>query len=258
MLSFTCGGDSLVVTKLDRLGRSVRNLKQSPTNCSNVGWAFERCPRASIRPHGREVVLPYARRDRRVRARPDCERTHDGLAAARARGRKGAQSFKMTPTKIRQARAMYDEGAHTVQEIADNLRGIPAHDLPAPGRSRRAGLTRDHGAPQRPAESRACAPTPRRCAVDADRGALRRHGANLATMGRSHRCGAARKPPRRDKGASRIPTELVTAIERWPCAGRLPPLRTSIGASAISRAIEVCQLPGTRPFAKSCTLSTRA
>ncbi|MER5836257.1 metal-dependent hydrolase [Streptomyces sp. NPDC002130] len=49
------------------------------------------------------------------------ERTHDGLAAARARGRKGGPKFKMTPTKIRQARAMYDEGGHTVQEIADTF-----------------------------------------------------------------------------------------------------------------------------------------
>ena len=35
----------------------------------------------------------------------------------------------MTPTKIRQARAMYDEGGHTVQEIADTFGGIQAHDL---------------------------------------------------------------------------------------------------------------------------------
>ena len=41
--------------------------------------------------------------------------------AARARGRKGGPKFKMTPTKIRQARAMYDEGGHTVQEIADTF-----------------------------------------------------------------------------------------------------------------------------------------
>jgi len=49
------------------------------------------------------------------------ERTHDGLAAARARGRKGGPRFKMTPNKIAQARAMYDGGKHTVQEIADTF-----------------------------------------------------------------------------------------------------------------------------------------
>jgi len=49
------------------------------------------------------------------------ERTYDGLAAARARGRKGGPKFKMTPNKIVRARAMYDGGEHTVQEIADTF-----------------------------------------------------------------------------------------------------------------------------------------
>jgi DNA invertase Pin-like site-specific DNA recombinase len=49
------------------------------------------------------------------------ERTHDGLAAARARGRKGGGRFKMTPIKAKQARAMYDTRQHTVQEIADTF-----------------------------------------------------------------------------------------------------------------------------------------
>ena len=46
------------------------------------------------------------------------------LAAARARGRKGGPKFKMTPTRIAQARAMYDDGKHTVQQIADTF-GCP-------------------------------------------------------------------------------------------------------------------------------------
>ena len=49
------------------------------------------------------------------------ERTIDGLAAARARGRKGGPKFKMTPTRIAQARTMCDAGQHTVQEIADTF-----------------------------------------------------------------------------------------------------------------------------------------
>ncbi len=50
------------------------------------------------------------------------ERTHDGLGAARARGRQGGPKFKMTPNRAKQARAMYDAGQHTVQEIADTFR----------------------------------------------------------------------------------------------------------------------------------------
>jgi hypothetical protein len=64
------------------------------------------------------------------------ERTHDGLAAARARGRKGGPKFKMTPNKIAQARAMYDGGQHTVQEIADTFGGVPPDGVQAPDRPR--------------------------------------------------------------------------------------------------------------------------
>lgn len=49
------------------------------------------------------------------------ERTKDGLAAARARGRKGGGRSKMTATKARQARAMYDEKTYTVQQIAETF-----------------------------------------------------------------------------------------------------------------------------------------
>ncbi len=49
------------------------------------------------------------------------ERTQDGLVAARTRGRKGGPKFKMTPTRARQTRAMYDARQHTVQEIADTF-----------------------------------------------------------------------------------------------------------------------------------------
>lgn len=52
------------------------------------------------------------------------ERTIDGLAAARARGRTGGQKPKLGPRQINLARQMYDETdkdggrAHTVAQIA--------------------------------------------------------------------------------------------------------------------------------------------
>ncbi|HKU36397.1 MAG TPA: helix-turn-helix domain-containing protein [Paenarthrobacter sp.] len=49
------------------------------------------------------------------------ERTQDGLAAARARGRKSGGRVKMTPTKAQQARTMYDQKIYRVQEIAETL-----------------------------------------------------------------------------------------------------------------------------------------
>ena len=48
------------------------------------------------------------------------ERTQAGLAAARARGRKGGRKPLMTATKVALARRMYDEGV-AASEIAKTL-----------------------------------------------------------------------------------------------------------------------------------------
>ncbi|MBF6235345.1 helix-turn-helix domain-containing protein, partial [Nocardia farcinica] len=44
--------------------------------------------------------------------------TRDGLEAARARGRSGGRRPKLTVHQIEQAQRLYDEGRHTVQQIA--------------------------------------------------------------------------------------------------------------------------------------------
>jgi DNA invertase Pin-like site-specific DNA recombinase len=48
--------------------------------------------------------------------------TRDGLAAARARGRKGGRRRKLTPDQAKLAQRLYDAREHTVQQIADMLR----------------------------------------------------------------------------------------------------------------------------------------
>ena len=49
---------------------------------------------------------------------PHPERTRAGLAAARARGRKGGRPSKMTPDKIKVAKQMLATGEYTMAEIA--------------------------------------------------------------------------------------------------------------------------------------------
>jgi len=44
--------------------------------------------------------------------------TRDGLAAARARGRRGGRRPKLRPGQAAHARQLYDAGEHTVAEIA--------------------------------------------------------------------------------------------------------------------------------------------
>jgi len=121
-LGYLRAGDTLVVTKLDRLGRSVRNLKQivDDLQARHVGLRALSQGIDTTTPGGRlffHMLAAIAEFEHDLIV----ERTHDGLAAARARGRNGGPKFKMTPNKIAQARAMYDDGKHTVQQIADTL-----------------------------------------------------------------------------------------------------------------------------------------
>ena len=46
------------------------------------------------------------------------ERTHSGLAAARARGRKGGRRRSITDAQVRRAQKLYDERELSMEEIA--------------------------------------------------------------------------------------------------------------------------------------------
>lgn len=122
MLAYLREGDTLVVTKLDRLSRSVKNLEEIAEELDRRGVGLRALSQGidTTTPGGRlffHMLAAIAEFERDLIV----GRTKDGLASARARGRKGGAKTKMSPAKIRQARAMYDEKAHTVQDIADVL-----------------------------------------------------------------------------------------------------------------------------------------
>ncbi|MBG6215293.1 DNA invertase Pin-like site-specific DNA recombinase [Cryobacterium sp. CAN_C3] len=121
-LDYLRSGDTLVVTKLDRLGRSVRNLKEVVDGLQLRGVGLKALSQGidTTTPGGRlffHMLAAIAEFEHDLIV----ERTHDGLAAARARGRKGGGRFKMTPTKAKQARTMYDAKSYTVQQIAETF-----------------------------------------------------------------------------------------------------------------------------------------
>ncbi|MDP9390211.1 MAG: recombinase family protein [Actinomycetota bacterium] len=121
-LRYLRAGDTLVITKLDRLGRSVRNLKKVAEllHERQVGLRALSQGIDTTTPGGRlffHMLATIAEFEHDLIV----ERTHDGLTAARARGRKGGPKPKMTPHRITQARALYDAGELTVQEVADLL-----------------------------------------------------------------------------------------------------------------------------------------
>lgn len=112
-------GDTVVIWRLDRLGRSLRHLIDLVGDLDQRGVAL-RSLRESIdtaTPGGRLIfhvfgALAEFERDL-IR-----ERTSAGLAAARARGRVGGRPTVWTPEKIATALAMHVSGDHDVSAIA--------------------------------------------------------------------------------------------------------------------------------------------
>ncbi len=111
-------GDTLVVWRLDRLGRSLRHLLDVVTDLSERGVGFRSLTESidTTTSGGRlifQVFGALAEFEREIIR----ERTQAGLAAARARGRKGGRPALMTPDKVKAARRMYDQRDMTVAEI---------------------------------------------------------------------------------------------------------------------------------------------
>ena len=117
--------DQLVITKLDRLGRSLEHLielsKQLQTRGVDLVVLDQGIDTSTA--VGRmffQILGAIAEFEHALMS----ERTLDGLAAARARGRTGGQKPKLGPRQVKLARQMYDETGddgkrkHTVAQIA--------------------------------------------------------------------------------------------------------------------------------------------
>jgi DNA invertase Pin-like site-specific DNA recombinase len=102
-------GDALVVWKLDRLGRDLRHLVNLTHDLTGRGiglkvLAGEGAAIDTTTASGKLVFGIFAALAEFERALI-VERTKAGIAAARARGRKGGAPFKMTAAKLRLAQA---------------------------------------------------------------------------------------------------------------------------------------------------------
>jgi len=118
-------GDTLVVWKLDRLGRNLRHLIELTESLSarNMGLKVLTGQGAAIdttKPEGKLVFGIFAALAEFERELI-VERTRAGLAAARARGRKGGRPRKMTPSKIRMAMAAMSDSNAKAYLVAEEL-----------------------------------------------------------------------------------------------------------------------------------------
>ena len=115
-------GDVVVVWRLDRLGRSLKNLIALVEGLADREVGF-RSLSESIDTTTANGKLFFAIMGALAEFERDLirERTRAGLAAARARGRVGGRPSVMNVKKIDKARKLYDSRQHTVAEIAEML-----------------------------------------------------------------------------------------------------------------------------------------
>jgi DNA invertase Pin-like site-specific DNA recombinase len=118
-------GDTLVLWKLDRLGRDLRHLVNTVHDLTargvglkvltGHGAAIDTTTAAGKLVFGIFAALAEFERE------PISERTVAGLASARARGRKGGRPFKMTAAKLRLAMAAMGQPETQVGRLCEEL-----------------------------------------------------------------------------------------------------------------------------------------
>jgi len=140
-------GDTLVIWKLDRLGRNLKHLVDTAqeltkrgiglTVLTGQGATIDTTTASGKLVFGIFAALAEFEREL-IR-----ERTLAGLQAARARGRQGGRTFSLTKTQVRLAQAAMQNRDTTVRELCRELGGITRATLyryVSP-----TGELRDHG-----------------------------------------------------------------------------------------------------------------
>ena len=118
-------GDTLLVWKLDRLGRDLRHLVNTVHDLTERGIGLkvltgEGAAFDTTTPSGKLVFGIFAALAEFERALIS-ERTIAGLAAARARGRKGGRPYKMTAAKVRLAMAAMRQKETHIGDLCKEL-----------------------------------------------------------------------------------------------------------------------------------------
>jgi DNA invertase Pin-like site-specific DNA recombinase len=119
-------GDVVVVTKYDRLARSLKDLLDIAGLIADRGAGFRSLAEDidTTTPAGRLVFHVFASIAQFERERI-AERTREGLAAARRRGRVGGRPPALTAAQKAEVRRMRDEEARPLREIAALFRVSP-------------------------------------------------------------------------------------------------------------------------------------
>lgn len=111
-------GDTVVVWRLDRLGRSLKHLIRVVSDLDERGVGFRSLQESiDTTSSGGKLIFHVFGALAEFERSLIQERTQAGLAAARARGRHGGRPRKLTKAKTQLLYRLYDEREHTVAEI---------------------------------------------------------------------------------------------------------------------------------------------
>ena len=122
-MSYVRPGDTLVVWRLDRLGRSLKHLIETITGLESRKIGFKSITESiDTTTSGGKLIFhifgALAEFERDIIR----ERTQAGLNAARARGRKGGRPKALTPKTARQLQTLYNDKTNTIDEICRTLK----------------------------------------------------------------------------------------------------------------------------------------
>lgn len=122
-LAYLREGDTLVVTRLSRMARSMRNLTTVAANLNKRGVTLKVLMQDinTGSAAGRLTFHILAAVDE-FQADIISENTREGLEAARARGRHGGRRPKLNAKQVDQVRKMAASGEHTITDIAETFR----------------------------------------------------------------------------------------------------------------------------------------
>lgn len=115
-------GDTLVVWRLDRLGRSLKHLISTVEHLLDRGIGFRSLTESiDTTTSGGKLVFSIFGALAEFEREIIRERTNAGLAAARARGRKGGRRITHSEKKIVTAQKLADTSNDTIAQICSSL-----------------------------------------------------------------------------------------------------------------------------------------
>jgi DNA invertase Pin-like site-specific DNA recombinase len=121
-LGYVRAGDTLVVWRLDRLGRSLKHLIEVVSSLEKRGIGFKSLTEnIDTTTSGGKLIFHIFGALAEFERNLIRERTNAGLLAARARGRKGGRPKSLTGKKVAMAQELYNNKQNTIADICKSL-----------------------------------------------------------------------------------------------------------------------------------------